>query len=165
MSGQIVDSTLVSAPKQRNKDEERQAIKRGKSAHAIWPDDPAKARQKDVDARWTLKIGGKTRYRADGSPLPDIAIPTFGYKAHSSIDKRHRFIRKWDVTDAAKHDGKMLRYGLLDKSNTGSSVWADSAYRSKKNEAWLEKNGYLSQIHHRKHNTLLLGCFAGILHF
>lgn len=150
MSGQLVDSTLVSAPKQRNKDDERKAIKEGKSANDIWPDEPNKASQKDVDARWTLKIGGKTRYREDGSPLPDIAIPTFGYKAHSSIDKGHRFIRKWDVTDVSKHDGKMLRYGLLDKSNTGSSVWADSAYRSKKNEAWLEKNGYFSQIHHRK---------------
>lgn len=150
MSGQLVDSTLVSAPKQRNKDEERQAIKDGKSANQIWPHEPNKARQKDTNARWTLKIGGKTRYREDGSPLPDIAIPTFGYKAHSSIDKRHRFIRRWDVTDAAKHDGKMLRYGLLDKSNTGSNVWADSAYRSKKNEQWLEKHGYFSQIHHKK---------------
>lgn len=54
------------------------------------------------------------------------------------------------MTDAAKHDGRMLRHGLLDKSNTGSSVWADGAYRSKKNEAWLEKNGYFSQIHHKK---------------
>lgn len=149
MSGQLVDSTLVSAPKQRNKDEERDAIKQGKSANEIWPDKPSKARQKDVDARWTIQTG-KARVKEDGSKSPDIAIPTFGYKAHSSIDKRYRFIRKWDVTDASKHDVKMLRYGLLDKSNTGSNVWADSAYRSKKNEAWLEKNGYFSQIHHRK---------------
>ena len=35
-------------------------------------------------------------------------------------------------------------------SNTGSTVWADTAYRSKKNEAWLEKNGYVSDIHHKK---------------
>ena len=32
---------------------------------------------------------------------PDIAIPSFGYKAHSGIDKRFRFIRRWDVTSAA----------------------------------------------------------------
>jgi len=29
---------------------------------------PNKAHQKDVDARWTLKIGGKIRYRPDGTP-------------------------------------------------------------------------------------------------
>ncbi|OYQ36692.1 hypothetical protein CHU95_03780 [Niveispirillum lacus] len=52
MSGQIVDATLVAAPRQRNKEAEKAAIKQGKSAHEIWPDQPAKAAQKDVDARW-----------------------------------------------------------------------------------------------------------------
>lgn len=75
MSGQIVDASLVPAPKQRNTDGEKQAIKEGKSAREIWPDEPAKAAQKDVDARWTLKIGGKVRYRLDGTPLPMIATP------------------------------------------------------------------------------------------
>jgi len=36
------------------------------------------------------------------------------------------------------------------RRNTGSKVWADTAYRSKKNEAWLEKPGYVSDIHHKK---------------
>ena len=39
---------------------------------------------------------------------------------------------------------------MLDRDNTGSTVWADTAYRSKTNEAWLEKNGSLSDIHHKK---------------
>lgn len=30
------------------------------------------------------------------------------------IDHRHGFIRKWDVTDASRHDGRMLRRGLID---------------------------------------------------
>lgn len=59
MSGQIVDATLVPAPKQRNTEGEKEAIKDGKAADEIWPDEPNKAAQKDVDARWTLKIGGK----------------------------------------------------------------------------------------------------------
>lgn len=29
---------------------------RGASADEIWPDEPAKAARKDVDARWTLKV-------------------------------------------------------------------------------------------------------------
>lgn len=89
MSGQIVDASLVPAPKQRNTDGERDAIKAGKSADEIWPDETAKAAQKDTDARWTLKIGGKVRYRPDGTPLPMIAVPVFGYKSHISIDRRH----------------------------------------------------------------------------
>lgn len=59
MSGQIVDATLVPAPKQRNTEDEKEAIKAGKSAKEIWPDEPNKAAQKDTNARWTLKIGGK----------------------------------------------------------------------------------------------------------
>lgn len=37
MSGQIIDASLVRAPKQRNTDGEQQAIKAGKSAREIWP--------------------------------------------------------------------------------------------------------------------------------
>jgi len=62
MSGQIVDATLVPAPKQRNTEDEKAAIKGGKSANQIWPDEPNKAAQKDTNARWTRKIGGKPRY-------------------------------------------------------------------------------------------------------
>ena len=68
MSGQIADASLVPAPKQRNTDAEKEAIKAGKSAKEIWPNEPNRAAQKDVDARWTLKIGGKVRYRRDGKP-------------------------------------------------------------------------------------------------
>ena len=43
MGGQIVDATLVAAPKQRNTAAEKEAIKAGKSAAEIWPGQPAKA--------------------------------------------------------------------------------------------------------------------------
>lgn len=51
MAGQIVDTSLVPAPKQRNTEGEREAIKEGKTATEIWPDQPAKAAQKDTSAR------------------------------------------------------------------------------------------------------------------
>ncbi len=35
-------------------------------------------------------------------------------------------------------------------NNTASDIWADTAYRSKANEAWLEARGRMSRIHHRK---------------
>lgn len=149
MSGQIVDASLVPAPKQRNSDAEKAAIRDGKAASEIWPDEPNKAAQKDTDARWTLKIGGKIRYRPDGTPLPQIALPVFGYKSHIVIDRRFGFIRGCAVTSASHADGRMLPK-LVTTKNTSSEVWADSAYRSRKNEKWLASKMLVSRIHRRK---------------
>ena len=149
MSGQIVDATLVAAPRQRNTEAEKAAIKAGRTAAEIWPEKPAKARQKDVDARWTLKVT-KAKPAEDGKPRVDIAIPVFGYKSHISIDRRHGLIRRGKITDAAAHDGARLREGLIDPNNTASDVWADSAYRSAENERFLARLGKVSRIHHRK---------------
>lgn len=148
MGGQIIDATLVAAPKQRNSDGEKEAIKAGKIPEA-WKDDPAKLRQKDRDARWTVKFA-KAKAKEDGSPQIDIAIPTFGYKNHISIDRRHGIIRRFIVTDAAAADGARLREGLIDPNNTASSVWADTAYRSKANEEFLTAHGNVSKIHRKK---------------
>lgn len=149
MSGQIVDASLVPAPKQRNTDPEKDAVKEGKSAAEIWPDEPNKAAQKDVDARWTLKVGGKVRYRPDGTPLPMIAMPVFGYKTHISIDRRYGFIRGYAVTSASSPDGRELK-NVVTKDNTCADVWADSAYRSQSNEKWLAGQMLVSRIHRRK---------------
>ena len=54
-----------------------------------------------------------------------------------------------NVTGASAYDGAQLR-NVLNRGNTGSMVWADTAYRSKKNEAWLDRNGYVSAIHQKK---------------
>lgn len=150
MSGQIIDATLVAAPRQRNTEEEKAKIKAGESAKEIWKDKPFKARQKDTHARWTVKFS-KARPAEDGQKQQiDIAIPAFGYKNHVSIDRRHGVIRRSLVTDAAAHDGARLREGLIDPDNTASDVWADSAYRSAENERFLEKAGKTSRIHRRK---------------
>jgi hypothetical protein len=126
MGGQIVDATIVAAPKQRNTDEEKRVIKEGRVPDA-WKDKPAKLAQKDRDARWTVKYA-KAKPRADGMPQVDLAIPTFGYKNHVSIDRCHGLIRKWTATDAAAYDGARLA-DVLDRENTASEVWADTAYR------------------------------------
>jgi Transposase DDE domain len=83
-------------------------------------------------------------------PAVDLAIPVFGYQSHISIDRGFGFIRKWAATDAAAYEGARLREGLLDKTNTASGVWADTAYRSAKNERHLADNGLRSQIHRKK---------------
>ena len=48
--GQIIDATIIGAPKQRNKREENEAIKAGQTPEG-WKDKPAKKAQKDGDAR------------------------------------------------------------------------------------------------------------------
>jgi IS5 family transposase len=149
MSGQIVDATLVPAPKQRNSEDEKKAIKEGRIPEG-WAENSAKLRQKDRDARWTVKFS-KAKERPDGTKPPvDIAIPTFGYQNHIAIDRGFGFIRRWSATDAAAYEGARLREGLLDKTNTAASVWADTAYRSAANEAFMEKNGFRSCVHRKK---------------
>src|SRR4051794_6193565 len=49
MSGQIVDATIIAAPKQRNTQEEKQALRDGRIPED-WKDKPAKLAQKDCDA-------------------------------------------------------------------------------------------------------------------
>ena len=160
MGGQIVDATVVAAPKQRNTEGEKQALREGRI-----PEDrarkPAKLRQKEFangtpmvretlanDARWTVKQG-KAKPGLDGAPRIAIAIPVYGYKNHVGIDRRHGLIRTWTATDAARHDGAELP-GLLDRTNTGSAVRADTAYRPAKNEDHLARAGFTSRIHRRK---------------
>jgi len=147
MSGQIIDASIVAAPKQRNTEAEKAAIKAGQIPPA-WAVKPAKLRQKDRDARWTVKIS-KAKPAEDGSARVDLAVPAFGYKNHVSIDRRHGLIRRFIVSDAAAHDGAHLS-DVLDHTNTASSVWGDTAYRSAKNEAMLADRGMVSRIHRKK---------------
>src|SRR3981189_746042 len=127
--GQIIDATIVSVPKQRNTKEENEAIKAGKTPEG-WEPRPTKNAQKDKDARWTKKN--------------DESF--YGYKNHVGVDKA--LIRKWDVSNAAVHDSQKLD-DVLDLSNPGKEVWADSAYRSLATEARLQEKGLQSRIHRR----------------
>ena len=52
---QIIDASIVAAPKQRNTEGEKAEIKAGRIPQA-WKDRPAKLAQKDRDARWTVKF-------------------------------------------------------------------------------------------------------------
>ena len=77
MGGQIIDATIVPAPRQRNSRDDNSLIKAGETP----PDreaHPAKNRQKDKDARWTKKHGKSH----------------FGYKNHIGIDRRHKRVRR-----------------------------------------------------------------------
>lgn len=129
--GQIVDASIVPVPRQRNTQDENAAIKDGEIPEG-WDDQPSKRRQKDIDARWTKKHG-KSHY---------------GYKNHINVDRKHKLIRHFAVSDAAVHDSQMIDR-VLDEHNSGADVWADSAYRSEETEQWLKQGNYQSQVHHK----------------
>lgn len=137
----------MAAPKQRNTEDEKRALREGRIPQD-WAKKPTKPHQKDRDARWTVKYS-KAKPTADGTKRVDIAVPMFGDKNHIGIDRRHGLIRAWTATHAARHDGSELP-ALLDRANTASGVWADTAYRSAKNEAHLKGAGFTSRIHRKK---------------
>lgn len=146
MSGQIVDASIISAPRQRMTKEEKEIVKEGKIPET-WETNPSKRAQKDRDARWVMKYK-KAKTKA-GEEAVDIAIPYFGYKNNISMDKRYGFVRKFYTTDASRYDGKLLSQ-LLDKGNTASLAWGDTAYRSEENEKLLADEGFVSKLHCKK---------------
>ena len=81
--------------------------------------------------------------------FPETPLLAFGYKNHIAVDRAYGLIRKWMATHAAAHDGPRLE-DVLDQSNTASEVWADTAYRSVKNEAMLSRRGFVSRIYRKK---------------
>ncbi len=131
MGGQIIDASIIAVPKQRNSRDENARIKAGGTPED-WANQPAKRSQKDTDARWTKKHG-KSHY---------------GYKNHVNVDRRHKLVRRYQVTDAAVHDSQVVE-DILDPNNTASEVWADSAYRSAAIEATLKDKGLNSRVHRK----------------
>lgn len=109
-SGKIVDASIVEVPVQRNSRTENEHIKADKAPPG-WGKNPAKLRQKDMDARWTSKHGEHF----------------FGYKNHIKIDQKTKIIEACVATAAHVHDSQVL-FDLVD-ANDGR-LYADSAYRS-----------------------------------
>jgi IS5 family transposase len=126
--GQIVDAAIVQVPKQRNTHEENERIKEGEAEQVRSEWKPAKAEQKDTDARWTQKNGKNY----------------FGYKHHDSVDVKHKLIRDYTVTSANVHDSQVF-LGLLTE-NTSGDVYADSAYFSEEALVELAKLGWRGHI-------------------
>lgn len=147
MGGQIIDATIIAAPRQKLTIEEKATIREGGTPEG-WS--RAKRAQKDRDARWTLKRG-RAKPKPEGAQRQaiQIAVPIFGYKSHIGIDRRHGLIRRWAVTDAAQHDSRSFP-ALLDPENTASHVWADTAYRTRRNLEVLERRGLSERILFRR---------------
>jgi IS5 family transposase len=124
--GQIIDASIVEAPRQRNSREENLQIKEGQTPED-WSEQ--KKRQKDTDARWT-KHNGQNHY---------------GYKNHINVDVKHKLIRDYEVTPASVHDSQVFEE-LLDENNSSRDVWADSAYRSEEKLEELKERKYREHL-------------------
>ena len=139
MGGRIVDASIMPAPKQRGGRDGNATIKNGKA-----PDDrerqPARRARKDTGAR-RAKRRGKSH---------------FCYKSHVNVDRRHKPVRRYHVTDAAVHDSQAVD-AILDGDNTPSQVRADSACRSAGIEAKLKENGLKYRLHRQAHRNRPLG--------
>jgi transposase, IS5 family len=59
------------------------------------------------------------------------------------------FLRRYTVTHAAAYDGGQLG-AVLDRDNTASDVWADTAYRSAANLTLIERRGLRPQFQRKK---------------
>ena len=137
-TGQMIDATFVEAPRQRNSREENAKIKAGETPDG-WddPEQAAKRRQKDTDARWTKK-NHETHY---------------GYKNHINADAATKLIQEYAVTPAHVHDSQVFE-DLLDTETRNAEdqkrpVYADSAYRSAEREDHLAEQGLASHIHEK----------------
>ena len=121
-AGQIVDATLVPAPKQHFTRVEKEVLEQD-AMPAGWK--PAKRRQKDVDASWTKKHGKSYH----------------GYKCTVSVDRKHKFIRTWVADTASVHDSQHLE-AALDEWNTSAEIYADKGYVGGEREERLREQGY-----------------------
>jgi len=133
LKGQIVDASIVRVPKQRNEREESRQIKAGE-VPPDWSANPNKLRQKDRDARWTVKDGQHQ----------------YGYKNHLSIDVKHKLVRRYNVTAANVHDSQCFSE-LLDDRQRAAPVYADGAYRSHERAERLQQRGFIDQLHYKGH--------------
>ena len=124
--GQMIDATLVPAPKQKISRKEKEIIDQ-RATPSDWT--PAQRRQKDTDATWTKKHGKGY----------------FGYKLSVNVDKQHKFIRKI-VTDTASTGDSCHFDEAFDPTNTSRDAYADRGYPSREREAWLKREGYRNQI-------------------
>jgi len=122
-SGQILDAEIIEVRRPRSQNDEDYETS-------------ASQAQVDRDANYTKKRN-KTY---------------FGYKNHVNIDRRHKFVRVYEVETAAPHDSRFFG-PLLDPNNSSLDLWADSGYKSQEIDGMCEKKAYRNHIHDRAYRN------------
>ena len=119
--GQIIDASIVPAPKQHLHKDGKALIK-GRAAPIDWS--PAQRRQKDLDATWAKKQGK----------------PYFGDKLSANADKRYKLVRKVKASAASEHDTLHMDE-VLDSLNTSCDLYGDKGDVDGAREARLKAAG------------------------
>lgn len=133
--GKIIDVSFVEASRQRNSKEKNKDIKAGKTPKE-WDNKPNKKRQKDVETRWTKK-NNQTYY---------------GYKNHTKVDNKYKFVDTYTITDASVHDSQALDE-LLTIKDKGQCLWSDSTYTGEKQEKTIKKYKVVNKIYEKGHKN------------
>ncbi|MEG0467687.1 MAG: transposase, partial [Mucinivorans sp.] len=69
----------------------------------------------------------------------------FGYKNHAKVDAKSKLIDTWVVTDSSLHDSQALA-ALLEESDRGQELYADSAYTGEQQEVAIENAGMINRV-------------------
>ena len=85
-AAKIIDASIVAVPKPRNSRKENAGIKAGETPEC-WQDKPAKRRHQRMYA----------------GAVDQEARQDNGYKNHVNVDRRHKLVRRYQVSDAATH--------------------------------------------------------------
>lgn len=136
--GSMIDASFVDVPRQRNSKDDNADIKKGAVPLEFAKKDKngkrSKLCQKDTDARWMTKANERH----------------FGYKDHINADEKTKLISKYSVTSAAPHDSTEIK-NIIDE--TDNKLHADSAYRSKEIEEFLENKNCKSFVHEKGYRS------------
>jgi transposase, IS5 family len=124
--GQIVDASIVPAPKQHIPKAEKVIVKE-QAMPIDWS--PAKRRQKNIEASWTKKHGKSY----------------FCYKLSANTDKKYKLIRKIKISTADEHDTRHLEEVLFSE-NTSRALYTEIGYVHKKLEARLKAKDWQVNI-------------------
>ena len=135
MGGQIIDASIVPVPKQRNSRDDNARIKDGETPEG-WKDQPAKRSQKDTDARWTKKHG-KSHY---------------GYKNHVNVDRRHKLVRRYQVTGrGGATTARSWRTSLIRTTRPRTCLGRTAPIGRRRSRRSSKEKGLNSRIHRKGH--------------
>ena len=150
MAGQIVDASLIAAPRQRNTQDEKKAIKDGRIPDD-WKDKPAKLRQKDRDARWTVKyiegqaargwIDAARRSGDSGLRRSEPHLARSRFRLHSQMERDGR--RSLD-------EGPLSAPSTSRQDQHGEQRLGGHRLAFGRRREFMERNGFVSHVHRKR---------------
>ncbi len=105
----------------------------------MWNEKHHNKSHKDINARWTKKNN-------------EIF---YGYKNHTKVDTKSKFINTFVVTSASVHDSQATD-DLLNENDEGKELYADDAYTRENQEQTIAKYKNIPHIRYNQKYSFLL---------